>query len=120
LVGVPTELAKHSLNVRKDAKPVKQPLCHFAEDRMKIIGEEVTKLLVSGFIMDVLHTERVDNLFLVEKKKEEDPKAPKVWRMCIYYTDLNKTFPKYPFLLPRIDQVIDSTSRCEFLSFLDA
>ena len=120
LVGVPRELAEHSLNVRKDAKPVKQPLRRFAEDRRKIIGEEVTKLLVSGFIVEVLHTEWLANPVLVEKKKEEDPKAPKAWRMCIDYTNLNKACPKDPFPLPRIDQVIDSTAGCELLSFLDA
>ena len=40
--------------------------------------------------------------------------------MCIDYTSLNKACPKDPFALPRIDQVIDSTARCELLSFLDA
>ena len=107
---MPRELAEHSLNVRKDAKPVKQPLRRFAEDRRKIIGEEVTKLLVSGFIAEVLHTEWLANPVLVEKKKEEYPKAPKAWRMCIDYTHLNKACPKDPFLLPRIDQVTDSTA----------
>ena len=36
------------------------------------------------------------------------------------YTDLNKTCPKDPFLLPRIDQVIYSTAGCDLLCFLDA
>ncbi|KAK1699489.1 hypothetical protein QYE76_016186 [Lolium multiflorum] len=118
-LSVPRELAEHSLNVRKDAKPVRQPLRRFAEDRRKIIGEEVTKLLVSGFIVEVLHTEWLANPVLVEKKKEENMEA-KVWRMCIDYTNLNKACPKDPFPLPRIDQVIDSTAGCELLSFLDA
>ena len=39
--------------------------------------------------------------------------------MCIDYTDLNKHYPKDPFGLPRIDQVIDSTACCVLLSFLD-
>src|SRR3954468_15253770 len=41
-------------------------------------------------------------------------------RMCVNYTSLNKTFPKDPFDLPLIDQVIDSTFGCDLLSFLDA
>ena len=40
--------------------------------------------------------------------------------MCVDYTSLNKVCPKDPFPLPRIDQIIDSTSECEILSFLDA
>jgi hypothetical protein len=39
--------------------------------------------------------------------------------MCVDYTDLNKHYPKDPFVLPRIDQVIDSTTGCVLLSFLD-
>jgi hypothetical protein len=40
--------------------------------------------------------------------------------MCIDYTSLNKTCPKDPFPLPRIDQIVDSTSGCDLLCFLDA
>ena len=40
--------------------------------------------------------------------------------MCVDYTDLNKACPADPFALPRIDQIIDATTGCERLSFLDA
>jgi hypothetical protein len=40
--------------------------------------------------------------------------------MCIDYTSLNKACPKDPYPLPRIDQIMDSTSGCDLLSFLDA
>ena len=40
--------------------------------------------------------------------------------MCVDYTGLNKAYPKDPFTLPRIDQVVDSTVGCEALCFLDA
>ena len=40
--------------------------------------------------------------------------------MCVDYMGLNKVCPKDPFPLPRIDQVVDSTSGCETLCFLDA
>jgi hypothetical protein len=39
--------------------------------------------------------------------------------MCIDYTDLNKACKKDPFGLPRIDQVMDATSDCSLLSFLN-
>jgi hypothetical protein len=39
--------------------------------------------------------------------------------MCVDYTDLNKHCPKDPFVLPRIDQVIDSMAGCVLLYFLD-
>ncbi|KAL0412586.1 UNVERIFIED_CONTAM: hypothetical protein Sradi_1460300 [Sesamum radiatum] len=40
--------------------------------------------------------------------------------MCIDFTDLNRACPKDSFPLPRIDAMIDSTSGCELMSFLDA
>jgi hypothetical protein len=39
---------------------------------------------------------------------------------CVDYTGLNKECPIDPFPLLCIDQVVDSTSCCEVLSFLDA
>jgi hypothetical protein len=53
------------------------------------------------------------NPVLVRKKNTNE------WRMCVDYTDLNKHCPKDPFGLPQIDQVIDSTSGCDLLCFLD-
>ena len=40
--------------------------------------------------------------------------------LCVDYAGHNKACPKDPFPLPRIDQIVDSTSGCEILSFLDA
>jgi hypothetical protein len=40
--------------------------------------------------------------------------------MCIEYTCLNKPCPKYPFPLPCMDQILDSTSASDLLYFLDA
>ena len=39
---------------------------------------------------------------------------------CVLTTGLNKACPKDPFPLPRIDQIVDSTSGCKTLCFLDA
>jgi hypothetical protein len=111
--GVPRELAEHSLHVWPDAKPVKQPLLHFAEEKRKAIGEEIARLLAGGFIMEVFYPDWLANPVLVLKKNN-------TWWMFIDYTSLNKACPMDPFVLPRIDQVIDSTAGCNLLSFLDA
>ena len=111
--GVPKDFAEHKLHVRADAKPVKQPLHRLSEEKRRIVGEEIARLLAAGFIMEVFFPEWLANPVLVLKKNNK-------WRMCIDYTSLNKTCPKDPFALPRIDQVIHSTTGCELLSFLDA
>ncbi|KAK1558044.1 hypothetical protein QYE76_027219 [Lolium multiflorum] len=95
-IGVPRELAEHSLNVRKDAKPVRQPLRRFAEDRRKIIGEEVTKLLVAGFIVEVTHTEWLANPVLVEKKKDEN------WRHNLPREEEGKTVQRPVYYLSEV------------------
>jgi putative transposase len=111
--GVPRELAKHSLLVWPDAMLVKQLLRRFVEEKRKAIGEEIARLLTAGFIMEVLHPDWLANPVLVLKKNN-------TWRMCIDCMSLNKACPKDPFVLPRINQVIDFTTRYDLLSFLDA
>jgi hypothetical protein len=110
--GVPRELAEHSLDVSKTAKPVKQKLHHFAKDRKEVIRVEIIKLLATGFIHECKNPVWLANPVLVPKKTGQ-------WRMCIDYTDLNRHFPKDLFPLPRIDQVVDSTARSVLLCFLD-
>jgi hypothetical protein len=48
--GIPREVAEHKLNIKPGSKPVKQHLRRFNEDKCKTIGEEIKKLLSSGFI----------------------------------------------------------------------
>ena len=64
---MPRELAEHALHVWPDARPVKQALRRFAEDRRKAIGDEIARLLAARFIMEVLHPDWLANLVLVEK-----------------------------------------------------
>ena len=109
--GIPREVAEHELCILPGSKPVQQRLCRFDDERRRAIGEEIAKLLAAGFIKEVYHSDWLSNPVLVKKKIGQ-------WRMCVDYTSLNKAFPKDPF--PRIDQIIDSTSGCEILSFLDA
>ena len=41
------------------------------------------------------------------------------WRMCVHFTDLNKANPKDSYLLPHINQLVDSTAGHILLSFMD-
>jgi hypothetical protein len=51
--GVPKELAEHSLDVSKTAKPVKQKLCRFVKDRKEVIRVEIIMLLAPDSFMNV-------------------------------------------------------------------
>ncbi|KAL0434581.1 UNVERIFIED_CONTAM: hypothetical protein Slati_2792400 [Sesamum latifolium] len=48
------------------------------------------------------------------------PKPGEKWRMCIDFRDLNKACPKDYYPLPKIDQLVNSTSGCKLLSMIDA
>ena len=111
--GIPREVTEHALKIRPGSKPVKQRQCRFNEGKHRAISEEITKLLVAGFIREVYHLEWLANPVLVQKKRGK-------WRMCVNYMGLNKACPKDLFPLPCIDQIVDSTSGCETLYFLDA
>ncbi|XP_070010102.1 uncharacterized protein [Nicotiana sylvestris] len=77
------------------------------------VNEEVDKLLANGSIRESKYPQWVANVVMVKKKNEK-------WRMCVDFTDLNKTCPKDSFPLPHIDQLIDAITGHELLSFLDA
>jgi hypothetical protein len=113
MLGISREVTEHALRIKPGSKAVQQRLRRFDEEKRRAIDEEIMKLLVAGFIKKVYHPKWLANPVLVKKKSRK-------WRMCVYYTSLNKVCHKDPFPLPRIDQIVDSTSGCEILCFLDA
>ena len=82
-------------------------------ERQQFIAEEIKKLEAAGLVKGVLHPTWLANPVVVRKANGK-------WRLCIDFIDLNKACPKDPFPLLRINQIVDSTSGCNFLSFLDA
>ena len=71
------------------------------------------KLLKVGFIRKVNYPEWISNMVLVKKANGK-------WRIYVDFTDLNKACLKDSFLIPKIDQLVDSTARHGLLSFMDA
>ncbi|KAL0402095.1 UNVERIFIED_CONTAM: Retrovirus-related Pol polyprotein from transposon [Sesamum latifolium] len=69
--------------------------------------------MAAGHIEEIQFPEWLSNMVLV-------PKLGRKWRMYIDFKDLNKACPKNFYPLPRIDQLVDSTSGCELLSMMDA
>jgi len=53
--GIPREVTEHFLEIRAGSKPGKQRLRRFDEEKRKIIGDEIHKLLTVGFIKEVHH-----------------------------------------------------------------
>jgi hypothetical protein len=88
--SIPREVFEHPLDVCAGSRPMRQHLCRFDEEKHRVIGEEVHKLLGAGFIKEVFHLEWLANPVLLRKKGGE-------WRMCVDYTGLNKACLKIPY-----------------------
>ena len=72
----------------------------------------MNKLKQARAIKEVFYPEWLANTVVVKKKSEK-------WRVCVDFTDLNKTCPKDPILMPQIDQLVDATVGHPRMSFLD-
>ena len=70
-------------------------------------------MLEASFIREVYYPDWLANVVMVKKDNGK-------WRMCVDFTDLNRAFPKDSYPLPRIDTLVDSTTRHGLLSFIDA
>ena len=75
--------------------------------------EEVERLIAADAVRLVQYPTWLSNTVVVKKKNGK-------WRVCVDFTDLNKACPKDSFPLSRIDQLVDSASGHERMSFLDA
>ncbi|XP_048498080.1 uncharacterized protein LOC125496617 [Beta vulgaris subsp. vulgaris] len=112
MLGIDPAFMVHRLNVNKDVRQVKQKKRNFSGEKNATIKKEVDKLLAADFIEPSDYPEWLANGVMVKK-------ANGSWRMCMDFTDLNKACPKDFYPLPRVDQLVDSTSGHALLSFMD-
>ena len=66
----------------------------------------------AGVIKEIYLPEWLANTVVVKKKNGK-------WRLCVDFTDLNRASSKDPFLMPKIDQLVDSTYEHPRISFMD-
>ena len=103
----------HHLNVNPSITLKKQPPRRPSKEHANAVRNEVMKLKRVGAIKEVFYPEWLANTIVVKKKSGK-------WRVCADFTNLNKACPKDPFLIPRIDQLVDATADHPWMSFLDA
>jgi hypothetical protein len=109
---IPREVIEQKLDIDPAFKPIKQKERRYTPERHETIRLEVNRLFEVRFIRPVDYPSWLANLVLVEKPDRS-------WCMCIDYTSLNKACPKDEYPLPRICRIVDSTTLCELMSFLD-
>ena len=113
MLGIDPEIIMHKLQVDPLHQPVRQKKRKFSPERDAIINDEVKSLLGMGFIREVPYPGWLANVVIVKKKNGK-------WRVCIDFTDLNKSCPKDSFPLPHIDKLVDATAGHQLMSFMDA
>lgn len=75
--------------------------------------EEVSQLLEASFIHLSHYPKLLAKVVMVHK-------GDGWWRMCVDFTNLIKTYPKDSYLLLLVDALVEKSSGCKLLSFMDA
>ena len=103
----------HHLNVNPSVTPKKQPPRRSSKDHSNAVKGDIIKLKQAEAIKEVFYPEWLANTVVVKKKSGKG-------RVCVNFTDLNKVYPKNPFPMPRINQLVDATVGHPRINFLDA
>lgn len=111
--GVDPSFNCHYLNVNPSVTPKKHPPRHSSKDHSDVVKDEVMKLKQAGAIKEIFYPEWLANIVVMKKKNRK-------WRVCVDFIDQNKTCPKDPFPMSRIDQLVDATVGHPRMSFLHA
>jgi len=69
--------------------------------------------MVANHTRKIQHLEWLMNVVMVKMANGK-------WRMCVNFIDINNAYPIYSYPLPNIDVLVDNTSGCGILSFMDA
>ena len=92
--------------------PRKQPPRRSSKEHSDAVKDEVTKLKQARATKEVFYLDWLTNAVVVKKKTGK-------WHVCVDFTDLNKAYPKDPFPMSQIDQLVDTTIGHPRISFLD-
>ena len=111
--GIDPSFICHHLNVNRSIILKRQPPRRPSKEHAEAARSEVAKLKHAGAIKEVFYPQWLANTVVVKKKTGE-------WRVCVDFMDLNKVYPKDPFPIPKIDQLVDATVGHSRMSFLDA
>ena len=112
VLGIDPEFICHRLNVNPNAVPRRQPPRRSSKEHAKAMRVEVNRLKQARAIKEIFYPEWFANTVVVKKKNEK-------LRVCVDFMDLNKVYPKDPFPIPRIDQLVYATVGHPRMSFLD-
>lgn len=101
------------MNVNSKCTPKKQKPRSSSHTHSEAVKEKVDKLKRAKAVKEVFYPEWLSNIVVVKKKTGK-------WRVYVGFTNLNRTFPNDPFLILKIDQLVDAIFSHPRMSFFDA
>ena len=108
---VDPEFIVHKLNVNPSFPPKKQKPRRSAKEHVEVVRSKLRRLREAGAIKETFFLEWLANTMVVKKKIGK-------LRVCIDFTDWQGC-PKDPFLMLKIDQLVEATYGHPRMSFLD-
>jgi hypothetical protein len=90
LVGVSRSIIEYCLGIDPLVRLRKQKLRKMSDEKTEATKAEVHSLLEAKFIEPIAYPTWLSNVVMVQKKNRK-------WRMCINFTNLNKSLPKGQF-----------------------
>ena len=103
---------EHHLPIKSKLHPFQQPPRKMSKEVELKVKEEIKKLLKAKFIKPTRYVQWLENIVLVMKKDVKH-------RFCVDFRYLNVATPKYMYVMPVVDMLVDSTANNELLSFMD-
>jgi hypothetical protein len=130
LKGISPVLCTYRIPTDLDCTPSREPQRRLNNVMREVVKKEVLKLLPTGIIYPVPHSEWVSPVQVVPKKgamtvvkneKNEliSQRTVTGWRICIDYRKLNKETKKDHFPLPFIDEMLERLANYSFFCFLN-
>lgn len=106
----PTPFAEHHINVTDDT-PIAVPPYRISPARKEQLKQELEKMIAAD-VIEECESPYAAPVVMV-------PKKDRTMRICIDYRRLNQaTVPdRYP--LPRIDELLHATKKCQYISTID-
>ena len=113
ILGINLHVAVHKLFANPNLDSVHQKRRTCTPEWLKVIEEEVSKLINANVIKESHYLNWLANVVVT-------PKKGKKWKVSVDFIDLNKACLKDSFSLPKIDLIVDVMSKHELLSVMDA
>ena len=106
------KITQHVIPLKENAKHFQQKLRKMHPSLEPLVKKELNKLLVAKIIFLFQHTTWVATLVPVRKKLGDI-------RICIDFRNLNQASLKHNYLVPAMEQILQSVSGSNMLFLLD-